>query len=377
MKIRPRRNRSGSRSFQLDLGILDGKRVQLSFATRAEAEAEMEKRKVEKRVLGESAASMTEVERWEIMAVRAKLAKVGATIGQAADFFLMHAGPAREIVPLRTLWQRFYVSRELNGARNRYLQQLSVSVGGFVRLYETKNAHEVSKADVQAWLVGNGWSAKTQRGYLGDVRTMFEWGKSEGAISINPAESVRVTKREDAPEIGTLNVWQCRRLLRTCLLPEHRDLLGFVAVGMFAGVRRAEIERSPVSAIDVRHGTVVVGSGSAKTRTRRVVDLPPVALEWLKIWMEGTPKQIVPKNFVKRWDRARRAAGLVPGWPVNALRHTFASMHYAQHQNETLLRAQLGHESEEILFQSYRALKTPREARLFYATRPPVRFRVK
>ncbi|MEY2598877.1 MAG: hypothetical protein RLZZ142_1136 [Verrucomicrobiota bacterium] len=56
-------------------------------------------------------------------------------------------------------------------------------------------------------------------------------------------------------------------------------------------------------------------------------------------------------------DALIKSAG-VP-WTHNALRHTFASMHYATHQNPAVLRVQMGHsEGEEVLHQHYRATKT-------------------
>lgn len=57
-------------------------------------------------------------------------------------------------------------------------------------------------------------------------------------------------------------------------------------------------------------------------------------------------------------------------WPHNALRHTYASMHYAFHENEARLQAQMGHESAAMLHRHYRALKTKAEAARFWALRP-------
>jgi integrase len=58
-------------------------------------------------------------------------------------------------------------------------------------------------------------------------------------------------------------------------------------------------------------------------------------------------------------------------WPKNVLRHTFASMHYAMHQDESLLKAQMGHwERTSTLHRHYRALKTKAEAAKFWALHP-------
>ena len=81
---------------------------------------------------------------------------------------------------------------------------------------------------------------------------------------------------------------------------------------------------------------------------------------------------IISKNFDRRWDRLRQASGWKLPWPHDVMRHTFASMHYAQHRNEALLQTQLGHDNAQTLFKHYRALKTGKEAAEFWQLRPEV-----
>jgi integrase len=119
--------------------------------------------------------------------------------------------------------------------------------------------------------------------------------------------------------------------------------------------------------LDDRH--VVVAGLHAKTRRRRIVDLTENAVAWLRLDANRTGP-VCPKNFTARWERLRDKAKATP-WPHDGLRHTFASMHYAEHQNESLLKAQLGHAGrEDVLFSHYRALKTRKEAAEFWALRP-------
>jgi integrase len=159
-----------------------------------------------------------------------------------------------------------------------------------------------------------------------------------------------------------------------------RSLLGFAALAMFAGVRPEELKRSPRDVIDVNHGTIVVTGGRAKTRKRRVVDLSKNCVAWLKLWMRLCPEQrmIIPKNFRVLWELLREASGLKPlgwrakrskkhppsdtgavePWPSDVLRHTFATMHLALHQNIAVLQVLLGHsKDEDTLFAAYRAVR--------------------
>ena len=139
---------------------------------------------------------------------------------------------------------------------------------------------------------------------------------------------------------------------------------------------------------------MIVHGRHAKTRQRRVVDVPANAVEWLRVWKEkmeiekeesqrrewrrrkkakkaeDAVEKIIPRNFKRRWERLREGCGWKLPWPHDVMRHTFASMHYAAYANESKLQALMGHESANVLFTNYRALRTPVEAKLFWDLRP-------
>jgi integrase len=179
-------------------------------------------------------------------------------------------------------------------------------------------------------------------------------------------------------EIGTLSLEECSVLLNGCA--DRRDMLTYVVIGLFCGLRSAELESLCYEDIDLEAGTVVVSARYAKTRQRRVVDVAPCALAWLRVALAlgADPWQgrICCARWGDRvWAKRKRALGWpeVRGeWPHNALRHTYASMHYAAHQNESLLKAQMGHwRGSDTLHRHYRALKTRSEALAFWALVPP------
>jgi integrase len=102
------------------------------------------------------------------------------------------------------------------------------------------------------------------------------------------------------------------------------------------------------------------------------VDLTENARAWLRAAgeeMRGKSKHVSPANLKDLWPEFWPMAGLAV-WPNNALRHTFASMHYAHHQDESKLQAQMGHESARMLHQHYRALKSKAEAAAFWGLKP-------
>ena len=390
MKIRARRHRSGNVTWQLDLGLVEGRRVQRSYGTEREAKAALRAAQEAQARHGSMASELTGSAMAEMVLAREKLRAVGASMTEAVEFYLKHARRRKERVRLAEGVERFRDARERAGCSVRYLRQLGVSLGSLARWRPMAMMDEIEREDVARWLEAGGWSPKTRNGYLGDVRACFEWATREGLCAVNPAREIPKAKLGDG-EIGTLTVGQCEALLRGAL--EKREMMGFVVLGLFGGLRPAEIQRLDWSAVDVEEGTVIVAGKQAKTRRRRVVDLSGNAVEWLStLKREQQMGPICGRYWDARWRMFRRSLGWAVGsgergitetvrpgdrewgrqgeWPHNALRHTYASMHYAMWQDEAKLQAQMGHESAAMLHRHYRALKTRKEAERFWALRP-------
>lgn len=377
MTIRRRKYASGAVAWQLNYSLSDGRRVQRAFAAKEDAQAEMARVREEMRGGGESLLMIPAGERAAILAAREALHQAGATITEAVEFFLRHAKPTGGAVTLSRLVEMCLEAKEEEGKRPRYLSQLKCSARALVNHLPADTwAHEVTSEQVQAWLSANQWAPKTWNVYLGDVRTVFQWGKQRGHVTLNPCDGV-ARKALDDGEIDFLSVDACARLLDRaaaapvdCADEDFRDCLAYVALGLFCGPRpERELGRKEWSDVKLEDKLVVVSSGRSKTRARRVIDLPDNAVEWLRLCprREG---RIAPRNFRRKWRRLREACGLYATWPHNALRHTFATMHLAHHQDERRLQLLMGHGSAQMLYQSYRGLTTRSEAARFWELRP-------
>lgn len=384
MKIRRRVYQSGKVSWQVDFGIVEGQRVQRAFPTEKEAREAVRQAGVARARHGHVAGTLSSREMAEIVLAKDRLKITGASIAEAVDFYLANAKVMTKMVKLRKLIDLFTDAKERAGCSTRYVRQLRVSLGAVERAMPEIYAHEVKREDVESWLRSGSWAARTKNGYLGDVASLYSWAMREGYARMNPAVLVDRARVAEG-EIGTLTLAQCEELLRAALHEPH--VMPYLVLGMFGGLRPAEIERLEWRAVDLTAGTVIVSGAQAKTRQRRVVDLCPNAVAWIEasgVEMEG---KLCGKWWDGRWRLFRHALGWAVGagdlrvprpdikpvhglWPQNALRHTFASMHYAHHQNEAALQVQMGHESAAMLHRHYRAIKTRAEAAKFWELKP-------
>src|SRR5262249_28055722 len=166
--------------------------------------------------------------------------------------------------------------------------------------------------------------------------------------------------------IGILSVTQAARLLEA-----SGELLPYVAIGLFAGLRSSEIERLDWSDINFESDLIKVEAmkGTRKnTRRRRFVRIQENLHEWLQPCRELRGHVAPQGNFRELFDAAREAAGITK-WPTNALRHSFGSYHLAHFNDVNALALEMGN-SPEMIFAHYRELVRPKEAARYWSLKP-------
>jgi integrase len=191
----------------------------------------------------------------------------------------------------------------------------------------------------------------------------FNFAVKRGYAASNPAASTEEAKQTKTKP-GILTVEQATALL----VNASPEILPYIAIGLFAGVRRAEIQRLDWSEIDFDSGHIEVTAEKSKSNiANRFITLQPNLREWLlplrKIRGSVTPQE----SFVFRqlFDAARVAAGIAE-WPDNALRHSFASYHVAHFKDAKALALEMGQIDSGMLFNHYRALVKPKEAARYW-----------
>lgn len=205
----------------------------------------------------------------------------------------------------------------------------------------------------------------TQRYYRAILSQVFNSAMRAGLVSSNPASLVRTTRAIGAkpPEIFTPEEgaeWLA------CVALEAPGLLAGTAVGMFAGLRVAEVSRLDWREIRLSRGFIEVTAAKSKTRTRRLVDIMPNLGEWLRP-LANDEGPVWPHTPDRPRDRAIRAFG--KKLPANGARHSFVSYHLALFGDVAKTELQAGHD-REILFGHYRELVTQDQAEEWFTLVP-------
>jgi len=141
-----------------------------------------------------------------------------------------------------------------------------------------------------------------------------------------------------------------------------------LAIGAFAGLREAEIQRLDWTEVDLARGHIEVKAAKAKSARRRIVPIQPNLAAWLRPY-SGKKGHVVPVGARRKLGRVRNEASLAR-WPKNGLRHSFASYRLAAIHDAPRVAAELGHTSPQMLYSTYRELVLPEEAERYWKIAP-------
>lgn len=240
----------------------------------------------------------------------------------------------------------------------RYLSAFRTSIGD-------RPIASVRLKDIEAWLTRPDWSVSTRATGINRLSALFSFAVRRGYIKSNPVDRIeRVRLEYKPPQI--LSPEDADKLL-DMTLRFAPTMLGHIVIGLFAGVRPAELDRLTFADVDLERAIVRIDAATSKVRRRRIVELEPKALHWLKAHAvcQGpvTPRQ-------KRRKLRMLAAGMGwECWPKDILRHSAASYLMAKYRDSALVADKLGN-SPSILLRHYRELVSAESATAFWNIRP-------
>ena len=302
-----------------------------------------------------------------------------ASLNTAVSYFLKHANPAGGKRTLAEVAQEFLKSREVMGVRSRTLTQYESYLKTISERFGAQSIHEVRRGEIEDWLSESEWSKRTRNNYVSTLSTLFIFARDRDYCTENPAEKVPRAILDDTPP-GILTVKEAAALLNITRVKDS-EMLPYVAIGLFAGLRRSELCTLEWSEIDLKSRTIEIKGVKAKTRQRRIVSISDALLAWLAL-APKTPRPTPSRNEDVCGERLKNLyseeqdetgavvrKAIVSPWPHNALRHSFGSYHYAKHRDENQTAAEMGN-SPAMVFRHYRAVVTPDAAAAFWNLLP-------
>ena len=193
----------------------------------------------------------------EFLSALQRLAAANRTIGEAVDFLLSRSEVIKEAITLLELAERCAASKLACGRRpetTRSLQKAARQLDAYIGA--GKMADAICRADIDGLLSQSGYAPKTRNNFLGDIASLWAWGRARGHVAENPAAGLDRAKLDSKP-IEFLTVGECKILLRETR-KRYPDLMGFIVLSLFAGIRPVELTRMSWDSVDLDARIVAV-----------------------------------------------------------------------------------------------------------------------
>ncbi len=287
----------------------------------------------------------------------------------------------------------------------RYVRQFGYDLDQFAKRFKGYIG-EISGAVIDAWLRSLEVSPRTRNNLRTSVGTLFSFAKAKRYVEKDHDELDAVgLAKESEGEIGIFRPAELQAMLAVA----RPELMPFLVLSAFAGIRHAEIQRLDWQDIRMKAGIIEIRAAKAKTASRRTVPIVPTLKRWLKVLENdheasgpvcefgnlteqfeilvdavnkargpgGRPPGARPPGGRRPGERPARAGGrssvasdqVGPGafkWQHNGLRHSFISYRVATVSNVAQVALEAGN-SPAIIFRNYRELVTPQDAKAWFA----------
>ena len=325
----------------VDYGGGDGKRRRQTFKTRDEAESAIEKESLLARRIGKQARKLSDndlidaADALDVLQRRVKLRT-------AAEFYMHHNHPDGGRKTVVEAVAEFLQSRKDKGCRPITVDGYKAKLEMFKRDMDGRQISVVSVAVLEKWFDGRKFGMETRKSYLRNLRAFFTWAQKRSYIVKNPAMAIDMPN-VDKKRVTFLTVSDAERLLATAAT-ERSELVPYVALGLFAGLRPSEIhgDRTGHAPLDWRHidlakKLIDLEPEQTKTRDGRHVTITPNLAEWLIPYR----KEHGPVFYNRSAFLFVLGKSGIP-YTKDVMRHTFGTMHWTMHRNEGETAIQMG-----------------------------------
>jgi integrase len=299
----------------------------------------------------------------------------GASMLEAAKFYLRHH-PRH--LPTRTVPQvveEMIASKEAEGMSALHLYDLKSRLRRFATKFQMPIAMVLGR-DMQAYIAdlkcakrvhaGRAYTGRSKNNVRKILKNLFHFAQSRGYLPKGLTEADDLVRVKEAPQpIAIFTPAEMGKLLAHA----DEDVLPFLAIGAFAGLRHAETLRLDWSEVDLAGGHIEVKANKAKTASRRLVPLSPNLQKWLAPCHRETGKLVAFEKMSGKLKKLTEKESVGFKWKRNALRHSFISYRVAQTQNVAQTALEAGN-SPQIIFSNYRELVKPADAVKWFAIEP-------
>ena len=241
------------------------------------------------------------------------------------------------------LINEFLAAKAQDHLSKSYLDQLSIAVRRFAKAFPGE-IMAIKSGELDRWLRSLSGSPVTRNSVHRCIKVFLSFAKARGYLPPQEATAAELVPLAKEGQTKTA-IFQPSEM-STLLEAATPDVLAFLAIGGFAGLRVAEIGRLDWSAVDLDRRIIMLRADQAKTASRRIVPISDNLAGWLKLLHRKGKVTPNPKIAGSATDLAKKLG--IP-WRHNGLRHSYISYRIAQIKDAAKVALEAGNSPDIIL----------------------------
>jgi len=307
----------------------------------------------------------------------------GASLGEAVDFFLRRNPTALPQKTVREVVDELIASKTKQDRGDKHLADLESRLGRFADAMQM-NIGQVTGVMIQKHLDGLNVAGRTQQNHLRHITSLFRFAARKKYLPKDALDEIAAVEKPEA-ELTDIEIFSPVEL-RELLTAARPEIIPWLAVAAFAGLRTAELQRLDWHEVNLTERYIEVTAAKSKTASRRLVPITDNLLAWLTPRAQTGGRVTGFENMAKQigWlvqdvNEAREKHAKENGhdlknikkfeWKRNGLRHSFISYRLAAIKNTAEVALEAGN-SPQMIFKHYRQLVTEAEATKWLSIMP-------
>lgn len=282
--------------------------------------------------------------------------------------------------PVSQVIEEFLVAKRSAGRSNRHLEDLSYRLGRFRNDFKVPMSG-IRVSDVEKWLDGldantlkrkrkkhsqtkipkKALMGRTRSNYLTAVTNLIHFAERRGYLAKGWVNLSNIERTRNEGEVAIFSPDE----LKAIMIHARPELVPFLAVCAFAGLRHAEASRLDWSEITDTH--IDIKAAKAKTRGRRLVPVHPALMSWLAPYRQASGPICPFTKIENQIASLAQQAGVK--WKRNGLRHSYGTYRMALSKNEAQVALEMGN-TPQMVFAHYRAIAGEKAAEEWFQVAP-------
>ena len=249
------------------------------------------------------------------------------TLTDAVHFYVKSLTNQLPTISVAKAVDEMLLHSERDGKSTSRIHQLETYLNRFKEAFSC-NLRDIESRHVADYIIALPLMTRTKKNCRDILKAFFQWCVLRGYLpkGEDMMENVQRYSSRNTNEIEIFTPDELTKLIAAA----KPEMLPYIVIQAFAGIRGKEIQRLDWTAIDLEDGFIEVRGDTAKTGVRRLVPIKPNLKAWLTKLRPTNKSGPVCKyvNLANEIFDLSTDSGVT--WKRNGLRHSFISYRVAE-----------------------------------------------